>query len=94
MSKIDQTDPNFKVETNLDIPDLVYRDALSEEFAIYGVHYENGMFRRMPEAVAKSVNDGVYALHTNTAGGRIRLRTNSPYVAIKVTTDSPNFAPH
>ena len=42
----------------------------------------------MPECVAKSVSDGVLRLHTNTAGGRVKFKTNSPYIAIKVKMDT------
>lgn len=41
------------------------------------------MFRRIPQEVADSVSPGVAYLNTNTAGGRIRFRTNSLYIAIK-----------
>ena len=58
---------------------------MSEPFKIYGVYYEDGKFRRMPEKVAKTVSEGVYRLHACTTGGRIRFKTNSPYVAISVT---------
>ena len=38
----------------------------------------------MPESIAKTVSEGVHALHANTAGGRVRFRTDSPYIAISV----------
>lgn len=64
---------------------------------IYGVFKENGKFRRIPEHVAKSVSEGVYSLHANTAGGRVRFKTNSKYVAIRAImkdglTRTPHFA--
>ena len=43
---------------------------------------EDGKFRRMPEDVAKATSQGVFELHTFTSGGRVRFRTDSPYVAI------------
>ncbi len=51
-------------------------------FSIHGVFKENGRYRRIPEAVAKTVSEGVYGLHANTAGGRIRFKTNSGRIAI------------
>lgn len=36
----------------------------------------------MPEKGAKTVNEGVCALHVNTDGGRVRFVTDSPYVAV------------
>lgn len=82
MYKIDEIDINFKLETNIDKEDIVFYNALNSPFKIFGVFYENDKFRRMPESVAKTVSDGVFSLHTKTAGGRVRFKTNSPYVAI------------
>lgn len=70
MKDIDQIDKNFRVETHIDKEDIYFRDVEQGIFKIYGVFKENGMFRRMPEQVAASVNPGVYALHTNTVEGR------------------------
>lgn len=90
---IDKIDKNFKVETNISKEDIHFYDVEDGVFRIYGVFKENGIFRRMPEQVAASVNPGVYALHTNTAGGRVRFVTDSSYVAIK-TEYSPCRKPH
>ena len=82
MSNIADIDKNFKIDTKIDKSDIRFINALTEPFKIYGIYYENGKFRRMPEAVAKAVSEGVYYLHANTAGGRIRFKTDSTYVAI------------
>lgn len=82
MSDITKIDKNFKIETKLNKADIKFYNVLEEPFKIYGVFYENGKFRRMPEKVAKAVNDGVYGLHAHTAGGRVRFKTDSSYVAI------------
>ncbi len=94
MEDISYIDRNFKVETRIDKPDMMFYDALSYPFKIYGVFYENGKFRRMPEAVARGVSDGVYALHANTAGGRLRFKTDSPYVAIHTRMSKIGKMPH
>ena len=88
MKNISEIDKNFKIETNIQKDDIRFYNVKSEPFAIYGVFHEDGKFRRMPEAAAKAVSPGVYALHSNTAGGRIRFRTNSPYIAISVKMPS------
>jgi hypothetical protein len=90
---LDAIDKNFKIETSLKKEDICFYDVECGVFRIYGVSKENGMFRRMPERVAESVNQGVYGLHTNTAGGRVRFVTNSSYVAIK-TNYTPCRKPH
>ena len=82
MSDITKIDKNFKIETKLNKADIKFYNVLEEPFKIYGVFYENGKFRRLPEEVAKTVNDGVYGLHAHTAGGRVRFKTDSSYVAI------------
>lgn len=82
MSNITSIDKNFEIVTKIDKTDIKFYNALSEPFRIYGVYYEGGKFRRMPEAVAKTVSEGVYYLHANAAGGRVRFKTDSPYVAI------------
>ena len=82
MSDISQIDKNFLIKTELDKSDIVFYDVREAPFCVFGVFYEDGVFRRMPEAVAKTVSDGVYRLHTHTAGGRVRFKTDSPYVAL------------
>ncbi len=94
MQDISQIDKNFKIETKIDKPDIRFYDVLNAPFQVHGVFYENGRFRRMPEAVAKSVNEGVYALHANGAGGRVRFRTDSPYVAIHAKMSRVGKMPH
>ena len=47
---------------------------------------ENGLYRRMPEDVAKSVSQGVFDNSCCSAGGRIRFVTDSPYVIIRVSS--------
>lgn len=56
-------------------------------FSLYGVQYdyENGCFCRMPNAVAKTVSEGVEYFSKNTAGGRVRFSTDSSALQIKAT---------
>ncbi|MBQ6022779.1 MAG: hypothetical protein IJL25_07620, partial [Clostridia bacterium] len=77
MKRIFDVDANFKVESKDSPADAVFYDPRKAPFGICGVFYEDGRFRRLPKAVAKRVNDGVYYLHANTAGGRVRFRTDS-----------------
>lgn len=98
MKSLSSIDKNFKVESKVEREGLKFYDIEQEPFEIYGVYKEDGKYRRMPEEVAKSTkNDGVIALHANTAGGRVRFRTDSPYVAIRVKfgailRETTNFA--
>ena len=90
---ISEIDKNFEVKSE-NYKDTRYFDALDEPFSLYGVFYENGAYRRLPESVAKEVSVGVHALHTHTAGGRIRFRTNSSRIAIHVESDYIYSARH
>lgn len=94
MDNISLIDFNFKVNTELDVQGIKFYDIKQPPFKIYGVFYESGKFRRLPENVAKTVNDGVYSLHTHTAGGRVRFRTDSPYVAIHTKMPVIGKMPH
>ena len=87
MKTIADIDSRLKVETNIDKKGIRFYDVLEAPFKIYGVYYEDGKFRRLPEKVAESVNPGVLYTHVYTTGGRVRFRTDSPYVAIEMTTD-------
>lgn len=93
MADISKIDQNFAVGETVNRDGLVFYDMEQEPFRIYGVQKENGMFRRLPEEVAKTVNDGVYALHANTAGGRVRFVTDSARFAIHAHIEQiPGFA--
>ncbi len=59
-------------------------NVLDKPIGLHGVMYENGKFRRMPEAVAKSVSYGVGVWHSSPTGGRIRFRTDSKHIALFV----------
>ncbi len=80
--KIFEIDHNFAVETSLNLDNIKFYSIQEDPFSIYGVFFENGKYRRLPEQVAKTVSEGVYRLHDNTAGGRIKFVTNSRFVAI------------
>lgn len=79
---IAQMDQNFKVETALDRTDLQFHDPRKAPFALYGVFYQDGKYRRMPEKAAQAVSDWVHIQHAYCAGGRVRFVTDSPYIAI------------
>ncbi len=91
---ISKIDKNFKVETNITQEGLVFHNALEKPFELNGVFYENDKFVRMPEEIAKSVNEGVSTLYANTAGGRVRFRTNSPFIAINCKTNTAHKMSH
>lgn len=91
---ISQIDRNFAVPTSLNIDNIKFYNIQEAPFSIYGVFFENGKYRRLPEQVAKAVSQGVYNLHTNTAGGRVKFLTNSPFVAIYAVMPAIGKMPH
>lgn len=81
-------DKNFLTSNLANKTDVQWHDVKEGEFEIYGLYkpYETEGFVRMPQEVADTVSEGVAELHTHTAGGRIRFKTDSPYIAIYATT--------
>ena len=94
MSNIANIDTNFLVKSEIDKKDIHFYDAKQAPFVICGVTYDNGQYRRMPETVAQHVSEGVHSLHMHTAGGRVRFRTDSQYVAIHVKMSHIGRMPH
>ncbi len=82
-------DKNLVVETSIKKDNVVFLDPRKEPFSIYGFYdYKNeSEYKRLPDSVAESANDGVKSTYKHTSGGRIRFSTNSSYVAIKVEWD-------
>lgn len=78
-------DPNL-LDLKVSEADVVWHDALDAPFSLHGVYYDEGMaaYRRMPLEVAERVNNGVRYYSSCTSGGRLRFRTDSPYVALCV----------
>ncbi len=77
--------------TAVDRKGVVYYDAESEPFRIYGIWRQNGAFARIPSIVC-AIFDKTLAPEdrdkeehrSSTAGGRVRFVTDSPYVAVNV----------
>ncbi|MBQ3903612.1 MAG: hypothetical protein II744_01430 [Eubacterium sp.] len=91
LMKMEEIDKNFKTVTKIEKEGIKFYNIQDEPFKIYGVKYENGLFRRIPEDVAKSVSEGVYALHTKPVGGRVRFKTDSKYVAVSLKVENVNL---
>lgn len=84
MKKISDIDKNFKIETKIDKPDIKFYDIKQKPFKIYGVEHIDGMYRRMPASVAENTSEGVASLYKCAAGGRVRFKTDSPYLALNI----------
>jgi hypothetical protein len=92
---VSEIDRNFAVETVCDLP-VVFRNALSAPFAVHGLcdPHDGRPFHRIPQEVADATNDGVRWLNYHTSGGRVRFRTDSPHLAVKVKLSGVGFMPH
>ncbi|MCI9277958.1 MAG: hypothetical protein HFH90_09805 [Lachnospiraceae bacterium] len=93
MNSIDKIDRNFEVKTIIE-DTLNFFSSLDTPFRIHGLISTPKGFARMPEETAMAVNEGVAMLFRNTAGGRLRFRTNSPKVAIRAKMDNIGKMPH
>lgn len=77
-------DFNLIVKEHLIPNDVCWHNVKEGKMDIYGLLCsEESGFCRLPTKVAQATSQGVYSLYTNTAGGRIRFKTNSPYLAIR-----------
>jgi len=93
MKTLKDYDKNFDVFTASSGKDIVFRNVFEEPFKIYGlIDKEN--YRRLPRDISVKVSEGVDALCQNTAGGRVRFKTNSLYIALKAFVPSVNLMPH
>lgn len=81
---ISEIDKNFKIESKIDKPDIKFYPANCGLFDIYGLHepMSGEPYHRMDFDIGKSVSVHIDNLNRCTAGGRIRFKTNSNYIAI------------
>lgn len=95
---IDKIDTNL-AEAHVEEDGLLYRSALSEPFRIHGLmapSEDAPFFHRIPRSVAEAVNPGVAYLYPQSAGGRVRFRTDSSRIAARVNmlefSSNPKFS--
>lgn len=81
---IAQIDKNFYIAPTVEREGLTYINIEDPRFTVDGVMHEEGGYVRMPSAVAKTVSERVFLMNTATAGGRVRFKSNSPYIAVFV----------
>lgn len=93
--RLEEIDPNFKLSTVTEA-DVEWLDLSRRTDLVFGVYYsrEDGKFRRLPKKIAEQANVAVREHAVSLAGGRIRFRTNSPYVAISCLTPFHDIMPH
>lgn len=85
MNIIDRSALNRNVVTPIDDSEILWLDVHDAPFIINGFaepQPKGEPFRRLPSEIAEACNEGVVYHAGNTAGGRVRFRTDSPFVAI------------
>ena len=93
---IGEIDQNLRV-ARVKLPeDVVFYDVRKPPFDLYGLYNprQEPAFRRMPDVTAKKVSPQVRQLACNTAGGRVRFATDSPYLAIRAVMPPVCQMPH
>ncbi len=97
MKRIEEIDKNFVIKNIVARENTQVFDVCDGKFLIHGVlppADSESTFYRMPMDIASGINEGVSLLNTNCAGGRIRFKTNSSYIAVKAVMGNVCRAPH
>ncbi len=77
-----QVDKNMIVESVISKDGMSFYDVMCEPFSVHGVWWDTDRFYRVPRRVAATVSKNIEQKCDQTAGGRVRFKTNSPGVAI------------
>ncbi len=91
---IEEIDRNFAVTADFGRDDIRFFDVKKTPEYLFGLVFDEKYFYRMPQDFAASISAEVTSLNRNTSGGRIRFRTNSPFVAISVKREKIGLLPH
>jgi len=78
-------DKNMEVQTTIGDAEVVWHDVRKDPFSLYGFYEPKNTpyFCRVPSEVAAATSAGVDRLSRESAGGRVRFSTDSPYIAIR-----------
>lgn len=85
--QVRQADENFVVKPPVIEEDMTLYDPWQKPFSVHGLMWESPEvpFVRMPVEIAKQVSGPIgKILVYHTAGGRLRFRTDSPYIFLRV----------
>jgi hypothetical protein len=76
--------------------DTKYYNVKDEPFTIHGLYNAKTEepFKRLPDDVAAATSMLVTLFHTNTAGGRVRFKTDSSFITLKIKEPNVLFLPH
>ncbi len=96
MENIDNFSRTYKLETAFDGGEVLFYNVKKDPFSIHGLYdpIRQPTYRRLPEPVANATNAGVAQLNFDTAGGRVRFSTDSPFIVVKIVMPRINRFPH
>ncbi len=87
-----------KLDKNFDIPTSVNKDGMTfydaENFDVYGVRLIDGKYRRMKAEDAAAINENIFMISSESAGGRVRFATDSDRIAIYAEFESVSKVPN
>lgn len=78
-------DKNMIVNTTIGDVEVTWHDVRNDPFSLHGFWEPKTepYFHRVPFDVAEATSEGVNKLSRESAGGRVRFSTNSPYIAVR-----------
>ena len=78
-------DKNMVVNASIGDTEVTWYDVRQAPFSLHGFYepLTEPYFRRVPAEVAEATSAGVDKLSRESAGGRVRFSTDSPYIAIR-----------
>lgn len=89
-------DPNMAVSKTIGDVDVVWHDVRQAPFSLHGFYQpqSEAYFHRLPEDVGAAASEAVARLQRESAGGRVRFGTDSPYIAIRAQYRVVGRMPH
>ncbi len=94
--KLSKRDPRIQPKSKT-VPAAVFLSAGEAPFQVYGLLQEGAeSFSRLPKDLreSKMLGPEMPRLGVHTAGGRIRFRTDSPFIVVRVILKEKTYAPH
>ncbi len=89
-------DKNMVVNETIGDTEVVWYSVKEKPFSLHGLYepLTEPYFRRVPSDVAAATSEGVDKLSRESAGGRVRFSTDSPYIAIRAKYLVVGRSPH
>ena len=73
-------DKNFEIPSAINKSGMTFYDA--KELSLHGIEYIDGKYRRMKATDAEAIGEKVFMISSESAGGRVKFKTDSNRIAI------------